>query len=727
MSRIKTSLIFLLCLILFTGCSMEDKQSKTPEVTENGVKMVARTAERYIEVYAGGNWERLLVKGVNIGTALPGRWFTEFPANKRVYLEWFDQITGMNANTIRVYTLMDPVFYESLYEFNQRSGGPKLWLLQEIWPDEEVPKGNLYDQEYLSSYRKEMSRVIDAIHGNGDIPERLGRAWGKYQADVSSYLSGYLVGRELLPEEVHSTNEANKNKQEYRGDYVKAFNASASEVWLADMCNYVISYSVSKYSWQVPVAFVSWPTLDPIEHDISYEQGKDSNDIEEINPAHLSAGPKSIAGLFGAYHIYPNYPDFIYRDPRYAKYHDEQGLFRYGGYLKHFIEIHPPYPALIAEFGMSTSLNTAHIHPEGLNHGGVSEKQQGEMIARMMRSIVKEGYAGGNIFEWADEWAKKTWNTEPFMIPYERHIFWHNVMDPEQNYGILACEPPFNPISGQFELVWRGESDENSILSALYAKADAAYLFLQLELNGQKGLELLDKQKQLELTLAIDTFNRTNGTTVLPVDGLPALPSGAEFLLRFSSGGACLLTRPDYNRANLKFSTTLGKDVTFFPVNPLVNRRQFSLKDGSDFPEIHADESKLYYGNFNPDSPEYSSLSHWFVDNTGKRVYIRIPWLLLNVSDPSSNLVLYDKRFVIPESIDGSVLRDQIGVKKTDGFLFYAAITKQNNLLDFQPRVGDTYNASERPYLWSNWDLPSYRMRLKQSYQLVSKVFSSID
>ena len=46
----------------------------------------------------------------------------------------------------------------------------------------------------------------------------------------------------------------------------------------------------------------------------------------------------------------------------------------------------------------------------------------------------------GIIFEWMDEWAKKTWTTEPYMIPYDRHILWHNTIDPEQNYGILALE-----------------------------------------------------------------------------------------------------------------------------------------------------------------------------------------------------------------------------------------------------------------------------------------------
>lgn len=35
---------------------------------------------------------------------------------------------------------------------------------------------------------------------------------------------------------------------------------------------------------------------------------------------------------------------------------------------------------------------------------------------------------------------KKTWITEPYIIPYDRNALWHNAVDPEQNYGIYAME-----------------------------------------------------------------------------------------------------------------------------------------------------------------------------------------------------------------------------------------------------------------------------------------------
>lgn len=43
----------------------------------------------------------MFIKGVNIGSALPGKWFTEFPRNESIYLNWFDLIGKMNANELR--------------------------------------------------------------------------------------------------------------------------------------------------------------------------------------------------------------------------------------------------------------------------------------------------------------------------------------------------------------------------------------------------------------------------------------------------------------------------------------------------------------------------------------------------------------------------------------------------------------------------------------------------
>ena len=46
--------------------------------------------------------------------------------------------------------------------------------------------------------------------------------------------------------------------------------------------------------------------------------------------------------------------------------------------------------------------------------------------------------AGAILFAWLDEWFKKNWVVIDYEIPLENTRLWHNVMDAEQNYGIMG-------------------------------------------------------------------------------------------------------------------------------------------------------------------------------------------------------------------------------------------------------------------------------------------------
>ncbi|MEW5920726.1 MAG: hypothetical protein AB1796_07245 [Bacillota bacterium] len=253
---------------LFIGCSSKVPEF-LPQIAEmGGVMLTARTSGRYFEVFAGEGWMPFIVKGVNIGTALPGKYFTQFPMDRDVYRLWLEQAAALNANTIRLYTLLDPLFYQVFREYNISAAPHKrIWLLQEIWPDEDIPGGNYFDPDYMENYMQEIRHVVDALHGNAEIRARRGRAFGSYGVDVSPFLLGLLIGNEMEPHVVLQNDEINSNLKVYNGDFVQAVaGASATEIWLAMMCDYTLSYSTENYGWQHPVSFVSWPTLDPLDH-----------------------------------------------------------------------------------------------------------------------------------------------------------------------------------------------------------------------------------------------------------------------------------------------------------------------------------------------------------------------------------------------------------------------------------------------------------------------------
>jgi hypothetical protein len=199
---------------------------------EGNTKLVSRTYDKKLQIYSEGKWQDIFVKGVNLGIALPGRWFTEFPKGESVYLDWFYDIGQMNANAVRVYTLMDPSFYRALLRYNVKNPDKPLWLLQEIWPEEHPPDDDYLKEEYVQEFFREIEYGIDSLHGNIEIPERRGRAYGYYDADVSAYVLGILIGRELEPHEVIATNEKNEVTT-FKGDYIVVEKGSPTEVWLA--------------------------------------------------------------------------------------------------------------------------------------------------------------------------------------------------------------------------------------------------------------------------------------------------------------------------------------------------------------------------------------------------------------------------------------------------------------------------------------------------------------
>jgi hypothetical protein len=75
------------------------------------------------------HWETFLMKGVNMGVALPGKFPAEFAMSFDQYMQWFQQIGLMNANIIRVYTILPPEFYEAFAQYNLHNQDQPLYLL----------------------------------------------------------------------------------------------------------------------------------------------------------------------------------------------------------------------------------------------------------------------------------------------------------------------------------------------------------------------------------------------------------------------------------------------------------------------------------------------------------------------------------------------------------------------------------------------------------------------
>ncbi|MDA3955808.1 hypothetical protein [Oceanispirochaeta sp.] len=670
---------------------------ESPSMTE-----VHSFSTRGSEFYqnTGGVSKPFFIKGINLGTALPGKWFTQFPQDELVYYNWFSRMKDLNFNTVRIYTLLPPAFYRTLGLFNERNSVDPLYLLQEIWPEEHPPQNNYLDPEYNAVYQEEIKLTIDAVHGNADIPSRSGRAWGRYRTDISPWILGFLIGREMEPDEVSQTNSL--NDYSYKGRYISAEKGPSTEGWLASSCDSAVSYEIAGYGVSRPVGIVSWPTLDSMTHPLEWKDpeldGKSPyNDRAQVDIRKITMTDSSFGGFFGAYHIYPNYPDFMNNQESYSSYRDEQGSFRYGGYLKEFIQTHSGYPALVAEYGLSTSAATAHINPDGYNHGGLTETEQGEGIIRMTKAIQREGYAGAVLFEWMDEWAKKTWTTEPFMIPYDRQVLWHNVLDPEQNYGIIGMTGS----SRLGETIFKQDETGESI--TLWGSESHLYIKMETPQSWKEGTRIY---------LGLDTNSLTTGLNTLPSSTPVFSPRGLESLVTIDmdSGITRFFNAGNYNFSTLQFSGSQSEAPQFKEVKVLVNRSYID-ESGRAHPALISDWGELKTGPL--DEPAYSLLK-------GEDSFtLRIPWGLMNISDPSQGRVLYDLR-----KFNSAPLRDEIRTMKTDGISLVCVIEDSSGRTRIIPGNSGT-DGESISFAWSPWNVPAYEMKDKKSVPLLKEYLGS--
>lgn len=740
-------------------------------VPRGSVSVNFRARGDYFEVLGKAGWKRTYLKGVNLGPARPGEFPSTPPTDTGTYLEWLDQIAGMSANMVRVYTILPPAFYQALDMHNRRSPD-KIWLFQEVWLREREDTRDLYDRSWSDEFRNEIRDVIDLIHGSADIPYRRGHAAGIYTADISRYVFAIGLGRELEPSVALATNAANPARKRYPGEYIHVESGNPSEIWFAEMADLAIRYETGKYASQRPLAVVNWPPLDPMRHvteanfaeevrfrrqrgepvDDAVPEFMNDADAVSLDVMKFRPTPAFPAGLFAAYHVYSHWPDFLFNDPEYPKAKDHEGPNRYYGYLLDLKRHHAGIPLLIAEYGLATSWGVAHVHPDGWDNGGFSEKRQAEVLTRMTRNIRDAGCAGGLVFEWMDEWWKRVSDdfTRPFTLPVERAPLWMNLLDPEQFFGILGYRSP-GPVPllrGETEDWGKGtllaSSDDRGKLPVgapkrIHAYSDPAFLYLRLDVEtGNAGEKVFDWNAS-QYWIALNTFPGRAGSRKIP--DLPlSMETGANFLIRLAGPGTGrILIAENYN-PNRRVESTAGpwKHIERKPGMKisLEDRSPFGEmvieanqlrygRDGSVFPPIFHNRSVLHHGTADPSSDRYSSQASWHADASRGMLEARIPWGLLYFTDPSSLKVAAgtDGHGVPQTAVTGGVAVTAIRVGMTPKKSFFL-----HGPADSLPvaRRGAIRSSDIPVYSWRKWDEVRYESYRKAAYFSLQRIFSEM-
>ncbi len=689
-------------------------------ITADGIRLVSKVENGHIAVYEGGSWRPRFWTGVNLGATTPGHFPGEHSPTKEDYLRWFQQMKEMNVRLVRVYAILSPQFYQALLAFNSNQPQP-LRLVQGIWPPEADllgPGGNgqdAFDSAIVAKFRGEIADAVRVVHGDIVRPARPGYSSGDYRADVSPYLLGWLVGAEWHPLAVKVTNDSHPGAQPFSGLYFRATeSASAFEKWLAIMLEQV-ALEEMRYGWQHPVAFVNWPTTDPLTH---RSEPDPRQDLASVDPTHVTSTPAWQAGYYAAYHIYPYYPDFLRYDPKYEVYRDAVGNRNpYAGYLHELRAYHSGIPVVIAEFGVPSSRGLAHRGPLGQDQGMHTEAEQGKINADLLASIYGEAYDGGIIFSWQDEWFKTTWNTLDLEVPQDRRPLWLNRLTNEKFFGMLAVEA--GP-AGSFIVLdgntgdWgrtRSRVDGSYAAMDLSVSHDEAYLYLLLRKRGGAWDFLHD-------VLHIGFQTLPGGSP--SADRAPGIlfSRPIQFLLQIKGAtGSRLYVLSAYDQHTYRWGF-VERQVEFDPRYPdpsqrlflpwklLLNRSIVLPLTGQRVPAEEAEIGVLRMGTTDPNSPRYDDLADWYAE--GDILEVRIPWMMLGFTDPSSALVWnwpYVAGRLEPVRTAGVWLEPRLSIDGT------AVPNAAPPLL----------------YSWKLWDLPEYHERTKISYAIMRNGLSGYD
>lgn len=631
-------------------------------------------------------WRAFYMTGVNFGAAPPGYFPSAPPNDVTEYAAWIDRAAALDASVLRVYSLLPPAFYRAFAR--HVAGGGRLALVQQIWIGD-PPNNDLFDAAFVERTRADIRHYVDAINGRGEVAPGRGLRGGVYEHDIGASVAAFLFGRELAPSLVAQTNLLNVGVRSHRGRFVEVADATATEVWVARMLDYLVEYETNTYGRQHPVAFVNWPPLDPLFHpteapvlqelrfrlargerDVEFPAGpQDDADVATLDESRLTTTPALATGLFASYHVYPHWPDFMIHEPALLQTRDGEGPNPFYGYVKQLAE-RVRHPLVVTEYGIPSAAGISHLHPLGWHHGGHSEAGQAALLVRLAESVKAAGAAGGLAFTLHDEWHKHNWLVRRFESPEERGTLWMNDLNPDQRYGLLGFRTSKWRLFTGDPTAWRAEPvlvstaagasrtpDGALALRSLQAAADEGYLYLRLTVgcldcpSSDRATGGRPRFDRASYALTLNPLPGRAGIQTLPF-GDVTVPGGAAFLLVLTEPEAArLLVADNHNpyevvatpgvanetalRPRLALDIGLKPRGLFEEMTVEPNVRRFT-RDGVLLPALRASRSAMHYVVDDPANADGGSLAEWYADVATNAILVRLPWNKLLVTDPSS-------------------------------------------------------------------------------------------
>ena len=618
-----------------------------------------RVGRDHFSIWDGSRYRHLFLRGVNVGGPRPGESADQTSLTEDDWLRWIAIWAEAGMNLVHVYRLHDPPLYRALLAWNGSHVDQPIYLLQGVYGVEPpTPATDLFASG--TALDDEVAHAIDCVHG----------ACTGYP-DASPWTIAWLLGRELDPQEVLTTDAAHQSIDAYEGDALSIRATTPSAAWVVERMDRAVVLERSRYGTERPIAHILWSALDPITH--RTERASRSSDLASIDLAGVDAS-RAPAGHFVSYHAYPYDPGFLSDDVDYLWCADQLGPNSYRGYLGDLRAHHRDQAMLVAEFGVPTSLAPGHAAPSGMSQGGIDEREQGASAARMLENIRDVGAAGGVWFQWEDRWWKNAWTTAGRAFPAARFPLWHDRLNPEQAFGLLAFEPTPSAEATLFT------SDAGRV-RAVRASSSATVLHVEVELDAPLAGDALE--------VGLDVLDRARGESALP-SGTPLIASAAELAVTVQAGAAQARITPclDPSRAlddpSFVASTRAGGCGGWASLRWTLGEAYVRPSDECYVPRQLYDLGTLHVRDA---SAAAGSLDVVVID--ASTVRFDIPWNVLMITDPSTRSVLDDR---------ASTAETEASI--TDGIALAIAV--------------DGVLIETRPYTWPTWeDAPATTERLK--------------
>jgi hypothetical protein len=285
-------------------------------------------------------------------------------------------------------------------------------------------------------------------------------------------------------------------------------------------------------------------------------------------------------------------------------------------------------------------------------------------------------------------------------------------------------------------------------LKALYLDADESFVYLrfqvgQLDNDGDGQADWND----VNYLVAVATLPEQAGLTYLPFIAPIRFPMGMTYAIQLAGPELSrILVAETYNPftintvAGLPAQTELGPKLDWTPtladqgtfesqiIEP--NRRRFG-RDRTYFAPQRYDRGILRFGSLDSGAADYDSLATWRANPQTNMVDLRIPWNLLNVTDPTTRQVFAgftSDATVITAETPG--LRFALFSYRPRTSASRRPIMEQGHTVaDSLPELESAASLpAERlkPYVWEGWEDPEYQFRPKESYSRLRRAFAGL-